>query len=401
MGIARKSVLAVATVAALAVSACSAPVRLEAVPRAQTTEAEIPGIPNARFWPDDPASIQKMIETAAASIKAEEAAGATVDAAGDLPPVAFLAVSGGGDDGAFGAGLLVGWTAHGTRPEFKLVTGVSTGALTAPFAFLGSDYDDELREVYTKISAADIYEERGLLAALFDDALADTTPLQITIAKHVNESFMAAIADAYAEGRFLLIASTDLDARRPVIWDIGAIASSGAPNALELIRKILVASAAVPGAFPPMMIDVTVDGQPYQEMHVDGGAVSQAFLYPPQLNVSLVSAEYGIKRERNAFIIRNSKLDADWASTERQTLDIIGRAISSLIQSQGVGDLDRMYIQTQRDGVDYNLAYIDSEFDVPGGGDFDPVYMNALFDHGYALGKAGYVWYKQPPGFAE
>jgi hypothetical protein len=137
-----------------------------------------------------------------------------------------------------------------------------------------------------------------------------------------------------------------------------------------------------------MMIDVTVDGQPYQEMHVDGGAVSQAFLYPPQLNVSLVSAEYGIKRERNAFIIRNSKLDADWASTERQTLDIIGRAISSLIQSQGVGDLDRMYIQTQRD-------------DVPGGGDFDPVYMNALFDHGYALGKAGYVWYKQPPGFAE
>ncbi|MEX2296691.1 MAG: patatin-like phospholipase family protein, partial [Dongiaceae bacterium] len=169
-----------------------------------TTRAEIPGIPNARFWPDDPESIQQMIEVAYASIQKEEAAGATVDAEGNLPPVAFLAVSGGGDDGAFGAGLLVGWTAHGSRPEFKLVTGVSTGALTAPFAYLGPDYDDELRDVYTKISAADIYEERSILAALFDDALADTTPLQLTIAKHLTEDLMRAIAAAYAEGRILL-----------------------------------------------------------------------------------------------------------------------------------------------------------------------------------------------------
>ncbi|MEX2298387.1 MAG: hypothetical protein WD715_13305, partial [Dongiaceae bacterium] len=195
------------------------------------------------------------------------------------------------------------------------------------------------------------------------------------------------------------IASTDLDARRPVIWNIGAIASSGAPQALELIRKIFVASAAVPGAFPPVMIDVEVDGQPYQEMHVDGGAVSQAFLYPPQLSVSELSAEYGVQRERQAYIIRNSRLDADWASVERQVMDIAGRAISSLIQSQGVGDLDRMYLQTQRDGVGYNLAYIGSDFTTPGGGDFDPVYMNALFDYGYALGKAGYAWGKEPPGF--
>jgi len=383
----------------LLASGCSAPSRLDAVPQAQTVQAEIPGIPNARFWPDDPDSIQEMIDTAYASIQAEQAAGAVVDANGNLPPVAFLAVSGGGDDGAFGAGLLTGWTEHGTRPEFKLVTGVSTGALTAPFAYLGSDYDDELRAVYTKISAADIYEERGLLAALFDDALSDTTPLQRTVAKHVTDELVRAIAAAYAKGRFLLISSTDLDSRRPVIWNIGAIASVGSPAAVDLIRKILVASAAVPGAFPPVMIEVEIDGQTYQEMHVDGGAVSQAFIYPPQLNVAAVSAEYGIQRERSAYIIRNARLDPDWASTERQTMSIAGRAISTLIQSQGIGDLYRMYLETGRDGVDYNLAFIGPEFDTPGGGDFDPVYMGALFDYGFALGKAGYPWHKSPPGF--
>lgn len=401
MVVVRIGLLIVGLAAALAVSACSAPTRLDAVPRDRTVEAEIPGIPDARFWPDDPASLERMVRDAYAAILREEQAGAAVDAAGNLPPVSFLAVSGGGDDGAFGAGLLVGWTAHGTRPEFKIVTGTSTGALTAPFAYLGADYDDELRDIYTKITAADIYEERGILAALFDDAMADTTPLQAMVAKYVDEALMADLAAAHASGRFLLIASTDLDARRPVIWNIGAIASSGAPHALELIRKILVASAAVPGAFPPVMIDVEVDGQPYQEMHVDGGAVSQVFIYPTQLHVAQVSAQYGIKRERHVYIVRNSRLDADWASTQRQTLDIVGRAISSLIQSQGVGDLDRMYIQAQRDGVDYNLAYIGSDFDHAGGGDFDPAYMNALFDYGYALGMAGYPWENVPPGFEQ
>lgn len=383
----------------IAATGCSAPERLAAVPQAQTVQAEIPGIPNARFWPSDPDSIQQMADAAYASVEAEQAAGAVVDADGNLPPVAFLAVSGGGDDGAFGAGLLVGWTALGTRPEFKLVTGVSTGALTAPFAFLGPDYDDELRAVYTSISAADIYEERGILAALFDDAMSDTTPLQLTIAKHFTEVLMQAIAEAYGEGRILLIASTDLDSRRPVIWNIGAIASSGSPDALNMIRKILVASAAVPGAFPPVMIDVEVNGQSYQEMHVDGGVVSQAFIYPPQFNVTALSEEYGVRRERTAYIIRNARLDPDWASTERQTMSIAGRAISTLIQSQGIGDLYRMYLETQRDGVDYNLAFIGPEFDTPGGGNFDPVYMGALFDYGYALGSGGYSWHKKPPSF--
>ena len=395
--------LAIATllVSMLIVGGCSAPSREMAVPRALTTEAEIAGIPNARFWPDDPASIEAMIQAAFTSIEAEEAAGAVPDADGNLPPVSFLAISGGGDHGAFGAGLLVGWTRSGKRPEFKLVTGVSTGALTAPFAFLGPDYDDELKAVYTTITADDVFVQRGVFAALFNDALSDTAPLRKLVAKHVTPELMAAIAAEYAKGRFLLIASTDLDARRPVIWNIGAIATVGSPEALELIRSILVASAAIPGAFPPVMIDVEVDGVSYQEMHVDGGAMAQAFIYPPQLNLAAASQEYGVERERTAYIIRNARLDPDWASVERQTMGIAGRAISSLIQTQGVGDLYRMYLETQRDGVDYNLAYIGPEFDAPGGGTFDTKFMNALFDYGYKLGWKGYPWKKLPPGFAQ
>lgn len=366
---------------------------------ALTTEAEIPGIPNARFWPDDPESIEAMIKAATASIAAEEAAGVKPDADGNLPPVSFLAVSGGGDDGAFGAGLLVGWTRAGDRPEFKLVTGVSTGALTAPFAFLGPDYDDELKEVYTTITSENIFIQRGILAALFNDGMADTTPLHETVAKYLTMDFMAAIAKEYAKGRFLLIASTDLDARRPVIWNIGAIASVGTPEALDLIRTILVASAAIPGAFPPVMIDVEVDGKQYQEMHVDGGAMAQAFLYPPQLDVAALSQEMGIVRERSAYIIRNARLDPEWASVERQTMSIASRAISSLIQTQGIGDLYRMYLEAQRDGVDYNLAYIGADFDTPKLAEFDPKFMGALFDYGYNLAWRGYPWQKLPPHF--
>ena len=173
----------------------------------------------------------------------------------------YLAVSGGGDNGAFGAGLMNGWTETGTRPEFKMVTGVSTGALIAPFAFLGPDYDAALREVYTTMTPEKVYRARGLSAALFDDAMADTTPLAEMIAKYADQKMFDAIAREYQKGRLLLIGTTDLDAQRPVIWNIGAIAASGHPEALELFRKILRASAAIPGAFQPVLIDVEIDGQ--------------------------------------------------------------------------------------------------------------------------------------------
>ena len=376
---------------------CSSPTRLAAVPKDQQAAAVVDGMPGIRYW--QKADLALMEEDGIEAYKREAELFAAAGNKGPLPAANYLAVSGGGEDGAFGAGLLVGWTETGTRPEFKLVTGISTGALTAPFAFLGPKYDEQLKAVYTTINGSDVLEDRGMLAALFSDALADNAPLKHLVAKYVTADMLKEIAAENAKGRILLIGTTNLDARRPVIWNIGKIAASGNPKALDLVQEILVASAAIPGAFPPSMIDVVADGKPYQEMHVDGGASAQVFVYPPSLHVAQVSQQAGIKRERRAFIIRNSRLDPDWADTKRETLPIAGRAVSSLIQNQGVGDLYRIYATTQRDGVDFNLAFIPATFDVPLKEPFDQHYMNELFKLGYELGRSGYAWNKAPPGY--
>jgi predicted acylesterase/phospholipase RssA len=352
-----------------------------------------------RYW--QKADLALMQQDAFDVYKREAELFAASGQTGPLPTATYLGISGGGENGAFGAGLLVCWTEAGTRPEFKIVTGISTGALTAPFAFLGPKYDAELKSIYTGITANDVLEQRGQLAALFDDALADNAPLQHLVAKYVTADMLKAIAAEHTKGRILLIGTTNLDARRPVIWNIGKIAESGSPHALELVQKILVASAAIPGAFPPMMIDVDVNGTPYQEMHVDGGASAQVFVYPPSLKIAELSKAAGIARDRRLFVIRNARLDPDWADVRRQTLSIAGRAVSSLIQTQGVGDLYRIYATAQRDDVDFNLAYIPATFNVPLNEPFDQHYMAELFKLGYELARSGYDWQKAPPGLEE
>ena len=225
--------------------------------------------------------------------------------------------------------------------------------------------------------------------------MADNAPLRRTVAKYVDRAMLDAIAAEYEKGRILLIGTTDLDARRPVIWDIGKIAESHQPAAVKLVQDILVASTAIPGAFPPMMIDVEVNGKHYQEMHVDGGASAQVFVYPPGLDIS----KSGVKRERHLYVIRNARLDPDWAQVDRSTMSIAGRAISSLIQTQGVGDLYRIYLTAERDGFDFNLAYIPKSFTRELKEPFETAYMKALFQVGYDMAAKGYPWSKAPPGF--
>jgi len=383
--------------AAFLLPGCSTPVRLNAVPKDEEAAAVVDDMNGIRYW--QRGDLAMMQQDGIDAYNREATLWAAAGHKGPLPPANYLAISGGGEDGAFGAGLLIGWTAAGTRPEFKVVTGVSTGALTAPFAFLGPKYDDQLKAVYTTISAKDVLEERGMLAAVFNDAMADNAPLQELVAHYVNEQMLRDIAAENAKGRVLAIGTTNLDARRPVVWNITKIAAIGTPEALKLVRKILVASAAIPGAFPPMMIDVKVNGQTYQEMHVDGGASAQVFAYPPALKLAEMSKQAGIVRERHLYVIRNARLDPDWADTKRQTLPIVGRAVSSLIQNQGVGDIYRIYATTQRDNVDFNLAYIPPTFNVPLPAPFDQHYMNELFKVGYDLGRNGYAWYKTPPNY--
>ena len=381
------------------VSACASLERQPAEPANLTEQATVLGIPNARFWPDTqgPALVHEAVEALARERAAQLAAGPN----GALPPANFLAVSGGSDNGAFAAGLLVGWSDSGTRPSFKLVTGVSTGSLVAPFAFLGPAYDQQLRAVYTGIGPENIYEQRGLLSAVFNESLADTAPLCLLISHYANADMLAAIANEYKKGRLLLIGTTNLDVQRPVIWNIGAIAASGRPEALDLFRKILLASAAVPGVFPPVLIDVEAGGRHYQEMHVDGGAVMQTFLYPPQIGRLVNLREGPLARQRHAYVIRCGRLDPEWASVDRRLLTITGRAISTMIHYSGYNDVLRIYSTAQHDGVDYNLAYIGPDFTVEHREDFDPVYMKALVDYGYQKAIHGYPWHKAPPVLAQ
>ena len=368
------------------------------MPPAVADQVTVLGIQNGRFWPDTQG--EALLREGVQALERERAAAritGSSSAAANLSPANFLAVSGGGDDGAFGAGLICGWSDSGKMPTSKLVTGVSTGSMIAPFAFLGGAYIGRLRTLYTTIKPEDISEDAGLFGALFGEALADTEPLARLISRYVDQQMLADIAREYARGRLLLIGTTSLDEQRPVIWNLGAIAGSGHPGALELTRKVLLASAAIPGAFPPVMIEVDAAGRRYQEMNVDGGAVVQTFLYPPDtgLRVDLRSAEHA--RQRHAYIVRNGRLDPDWAKVDRRFLKIVGRAISTMIHYSGYNDIIRIYATTKRDGVDYNLAYIEPDFPDMKHEEFDPAYLRALFDYGYAKGRQGSAWHKAPP----
>jgi len=375
------------------------PVRRAAVPPEFVTTAQVLGLPDdVRYYYRDHASVEKFEEELVESWNRERAEIARHGAyPNGFPPTSYLAISGGGDNGAFGAGFLNGWTKHGKRPMFKIVTGVSTGALIAPFAFLGPEYDHQLQAIYTGVSMKDIAAPRWPILALFRDALSDTSPLYHLMERTITQDILDKIGAEYDKGRILLVGTTNLDARRPVYWDITKIAASRAPGALTTVRKILLASAAIPGTFPPVMIDVQAGGKRYQEMHVDGGTANQVFAYPVATTLSELSRKNLATRDRTLYIIRNARLDPDWAQVDRRTLPIAMRAIQCLIQYQGMGDLYRIFTITRRDKVDFNLAYIPETFRVTKKRDFDPAYMRTLYDLAYGMASNGYSWAKHPP----
>ncbi len=239
-------VLCVATLALAACGTTSLELMRNPVPEPLVVEAGVPGYSHIRFWGDNaeglsPDAVQLRLRQLQEASKSDF----TVSARN----LHFLTVSGGGSNGAYGAGLLVGWTASKKRPHFDLVTGISTGSLIAPFAFLGPSYDEKLTECYTTITGKDIYKNKNILAAVTGELVADVAPLRHLVAKYVDEALVTAIAAEHAKGRRLLIGTTNIDAERPVIWDIGSIASSEEPGRLALIREILVASASIPGLF--------------------------------------------------------------------------------------------------------------------------------------------------------
>jgi predicted acylesterase/phospholipase RssA len=380
-------------IANLALSSCGALTTRNALPEQYVQDAQIEDMPFARFWGDEmPSDLQeRLIET-----KKHFSA---IDQDVKEKTVNYLAISGGGANGAFGAGLLTGWTAAGNRPNFGIVTGVSTGALIAPFAFLGPEYDAQLKKFYTTTSTEDIIIKRTILTILRGESITDSEPLRETLTEIFDQQMLAAIAAEHVKGRRLFVGTTNLDAGRPVIWDIGAIAASKHPHAAELVVDVLLASASVPGVFPAIFFEIEAGGEEYDEMHVDGGTSSQMFLYPAPLDAQKIDEIIGMKGKYRLFLIRNARLTSEWKAVEPKVSRIAIRSVGTLVRTQGTGDLYRLYLRTLRDGLDYNLAYIPEDFTMKSKELFDPEYMSQLFDLGYRMAEGGYPWKKGPPRY--
>jgi predicted acylesterase/phospholipase RssA len=373
-----------AFVVAMMLAGCATGAPREPFTAGEADMAEVPGFPDVRYWADT--ASPTLLRATEKNLREEHR----------LPgrELNWLLLSGGGDDGAFGAGVLYGLSEAGRRPEYSLVAGVSTGALIAPFAFLGRAYDDQLRDVYTTIDRDDILRPRVFAGLLGADSLADTAPLQRLVARYVTPELLDAIAREHRAGRRLLVVTTHLDLQRPVAWSMGAIAQHGGPDAVELFRKVLVASASIPALFPPVMIEAAAGGRTIAEMHVDGGTTMQVFTVPMGLD-KYAARVRASGRPRNIYIVMNTRLRPEFHLVERSTLPIAQRSLSTLTKSSGVESLRIYRDLARRTNTALNVAFIDRDFTETAPAPFDRGYMNDLFEYGRAKARAGAAWRKE------
>lgn len=343
---------------------------------AQSATAIIAGAPQARFWADAPDAAQRMRPDVLAGL-----------------PVTMLALSGGADEGAYGAGVLNGWTQSGTRPQFSIVTGVSTGALIAPFAFLGKEGDASIARFYTSVSAKDIFHPRFPLAIPGSTSVASTAPLAKLIAREVTPELVARIAEEQAKGRRLFVATANLDAQRSVIWDMGVIASSALPNKVALFRQVLLASSSIPVVFPPVVIDASAGGAPVRELHADGGTTAGILAIPPHLAVSDVPIDDAARM--HVYLLMNSRLGGDFQMVKPRLVPILKRAFALNQQAALLTLADTSYVYAHRHGIDWNLTFIGNDI-APNDKLFERAYMRRLYAYGEERGRAG-AWRKAPP----
>jgi predicted acylesterase/phospholipase RssA len=320
--------------------------------------AEIPGFPGVRFRASSEEEYARAVPN---------------------QPGPWLVLSTGAEDGAFGAGFLSGWTASGHRPEFSVVTGVSSGAIIAVYAFAGVKYDHALQNAYTSVTAGDIFEVRTT-----PESLADSWPLERLIEKNVTTELLDDVAVQYRRGRRLFVVTTNLDAGHAMVWDMGAIAVRGGKAGLALFRKVVLASASIPGAFPPVFIEAEANGRRFLEMHVDGGVNGPMYVAPESYLLST-----GLHRlpVSDLYVIVNGKLTTEFAPTGRTVAGILGRSYSLALKLGARIELFLFAQVAQRDGFALNVALIEPDFDQQERGAFDPQYMKALFERGFERGR--------------
>lgn len=388
---------------AATVTGCGTLIR-NPVPPELTTEAIVPGMPDVRGWAAH--ASRAMQDDLVLSYKQESRADFPAGADGRVQ-YSHLLLSGGGANGAFGAGMLNGWTKTGARPVFKIVTGVSTGALMAPYAFLGSKYDGALRELYTTTRSQNIFVSGSLFGMIsqlfFGEALTDTGPLASMIAQHVDEQFVREVAQAHQQGRRLYIGTADLDAQRFVVWNMGLIAQASYPDKVRLFRKVMLASASIPVVFPPVFFDVEAGGRLFDEMHVDGGVAAMVFfnagLFSPSVARVAAGAAPG---EDRIFVIHNGQLAPPTPTpTPRTVRGISSRVLEAAGRSAVIGDLFRIYTIAQREGAEYRWVTIPDDVNLRGDEFFDPVLMTSLYELGFKRALAGGEWNTRLPGEVE
>ncbi len=373
------------------VQACSSVSRTQ-VPKGMVEQASIDGIPLARQWGDVPSKNYYQL----LDLDDEQLQQKNKGIYGREHH--YLALSGGSSRGAFGAGFLAGWAERGDRPVFTMVSGVSTGALIAPYAFLGPKYDHIIKEVYTEHSTDDLFRRKSIFKIMGGDSVSNVSGFVDMIEHYLPDNLIDEIGQQYLLGRELMIGTTNLDAARPVIWNLGAIAISGHPDRYDLVRQVIMASASLPVAFPPEMISVAANGESYDEMHVDGGVANQVFVYPLGMDWAMITEKLKVKGKPKLYVIRNAQLKPEWGKVDRKAIPIGVRSLDSLMRTQGLGDLYRIYVGTRRDNIDFNLAYIPDSFVDKSKEVVDKDTMVELYGLGQKLGRDGYDWYKLPVG---
>ena len=341
--------------------------------REQQDLAGIPGIADARIWADDPAGLSR---TALFSYGQHKPA--SID---------ILALSGGGAEGAFGAGLLVGWTEAGNRPEFSMISGTSSGALIAPFAFLGASHDPTLKKLFTGGFAETLLHVMAL-TQFFGSGVFKTEPLKLLIAHYVDEDLLQLVAIQHRRGRRLFIVTTNIDAQRTAVWNMGASDYSGR---LQLFRDILVASASAPGLFAPAYIEVQAGNARFQEMHVDGAVTSNVLAVPESVLLQKVVFKNAAKPK--LYIIVNGKITSDFAVIGDGTLSIVARSFYSSVKANTRNTLIATYDFARRNGWQFRLAAIPPDYAMTSTTfNFDTDYMRGLFDLGFSMGRTGEQW---------
>jgi hypothetical protein len=361
---------------------------------------QIGGFERIRYHPFD---IQNpTLPDLADAYKKETADNYVIDAGGQ-PVYDYLAISGGGSAGAFGSGILNGWTRQGTRPKFKVVTGVSTGSLIAPFAFLGPEYDAALKDAYTTIDASKVFFLRGWISMLWQESVTDNAPFKEVMAKYVDEKMLDRIAIEHANGRRLYVLTTDLDREQPVVWDMGAIAGSKSKNRLELFRQVLLASTSVPAIFPPVYIDVTIDGEKRDEMHVDGGVFMQSFFIGNILDLTKMAADAHPEWKKRAiqrlYVIRNGRIDPVGAEVHRGVGSIAARSIATLMKVSGINDLYRLYLGQASGELELHYVAFPIGYKPLSTEEFNQAEMIQEYDLGYEMAVKGVPWQTLPPGY--